>query len=55
MNFKFLKSLKKPKVDNNTLILNEAYLYLHEAMKKMQIDSHFDNKDNLIFIERIYS
>ncbi len=55
MNIKFLKSKKRPEVDENTLILNEAYLYLHEVMKKMQIDSHFDNKNNLIFIERIYS
>ncbi len=55
MNYNFLKRKKRLEVDDNTLILNEAYLYLHEVMKKMQIDSHFDNKNNLIFIERIYS
>ncbi len=55
MNYNFLKRKKEQEVNDNTLILNEAYLYLHEVMKKMQIDSHFDNKNNLIFIERIYS
>ena len=55
MNIKIIKNKKRPEIDDNTLILNEAYLYLHEVMKKMQIDSHFDNKNNLIFIERIYS
>ena len=55
MNIKFLKNKQMPLVDNNTLNLSEAYLYLYEAVKKMQIDSHFDNQSNMIFIERIYS
>lgn len=55
MNIKFLKNKQMPLVDDNTLNLSEAYLYLYEAFKKMQIDSHFNNQSNMIFIERIYS
>ena len=39
----------------NELNLNEAYLYLQKGYRQMQIDNHFSNKNNMIFIERIYS
>ena len=39
----------------NELNLNEAYLYLQKGYRQMQIDNHFSNKNNMIFIERMYS
>ncbi len=52
---RLFKKEKEKEISANELNLNEAYLYLQKGYRQMQIDNHFSNKNNMIFIERIYS